>query len=90
MTCTFGMESCKQYYDTKYVRLPDLLIDLETARADGDYRKIMAKYANPLVLILNEWLLLKPIVLSDQWINRLNCQILHLLSHSIQIISLVT
>ena len=60
MACTFGMEACKQYYNTRYVRLPDLLIDLEMARADGTYRKVMAKYANPLVLILDEWFLLKP------------------------------
>ena len=38
MACAFGMEACKQYYNTK----------------------VMAKYANPLVLILDEWLLLKP------------------------------
>ena len=60
MACAFGMETCKQYYNTRYVRLPDLLIDLEMARTDGTYRKVMAKYANPLVLILDEWLLLKP------------------------------
>ena len=60
MACAFGMEACKQYYNTKYIRLPDLLIDLETARTDGNYKKVMAKYANPVVLILDEWLLLKP------------------------------
>lgn len=60
MACAFGMEACKKYYNTKYVRLPDLPIDLEIARADGNYRKAMSKYANPLVLILDEWLLLKP------------------------------
>jgi len=37
-----------------------MLIDLEMARTDGSYKKVMAKYANPLVLILDEWLLLKP------------------------------
>ena len=60
MACAFGMEACKQYYNTKYIRLPDLLIDLEVARTDGNYKKVMAKYANPVVLILDEWLLLKP------------------------------
>ena len=60
MACAFGMEACKQYFNTRYVRLPDLLIDLEMARSDGSYKKTMAKYANPLVLILDEWLLLKP------------------------------
>jgi DNA replication protein DnaC len=33
----FGMEACKYYYKTKYVRLPDLLLDLEIARNDGTY-----------------------------------------------------
>lgn len=60
MACAFGMEACKQYYTTKYVRLPDLLIDLEMARNEGTYKKVMAKYANPLLLIIDEWLLLKP------------------------------
>ncbi len=60
MACAFGMEACKHYYNTKYVRLPDLLIDLEIARSTNDYRKVLGKYANPLVLILDEWLLLKP------------------------------
>lgn len=60
MACAFGMKACKQYYTTKYVRLPDLLIDLEMARNEGTYKKVMAKYANLLLLIIDEWLLLKP------------------------------
>ena len=60
MACAFGMEACKRYYNTKYVRLPDLLIDLEMARGAGTYKKVMVKYANPVVLILDEWLLLRP------------------------------
>lgn len=35
MACAFGMEACKQYYKTKYVRLPDLLINLRMARDEG-------------------------------------------------------
>ena len=46
MACAFGMEACKQYFNTRYVRLPDLLIDLELARTDRTYKKVMAKYAN--------------------------------------------
>lgn len=60
MSCAFGMEACKQYYNTKYVRLPDLLIDLEMSRNEGTYKKVMSKYANPVLLIIDEWLLLKP------------------------------
>ena len=29
LACVFGMEACKQYYTVKYVRLPDLLLDLQ-------------------------------------------------------------
>ena len=60
MVCAFGMEACKRYFTIRYIQLPDLLIDLEIARSEGNYRKVLAKYINPLVLILDEWLLLKP------------------------------
>lgn len=60
MACAFGMEACKQHYTVKYVRLPDLLLDLEMARNEGTYRKVMKKYANPVLLVIDEWLLLKP------------------------------
>ena len=60
LACSFGMEACKQYLNTRYVRLPDLLIDLEMARGDGSYKKVMSKYTNPVLLIIDVWLLLKP------------------------------
>lgn len=66
MACAFGIEACKHYYSTKYVRLPDLLIDLKAARNNGSYRKIMSKYANPILLILDEWLLMKPTLEEQQ------------------------
>lgn len=60
MACAFGMEACKQYYKTKYVRLPDILIDLRMARDEGTYTKVMKQYANPILLIIDEWLLMVP------------------------------
>jgi DNA replication protein DnaC len=60
MACAFGMEACKQHFNTRFVRLPDLVIELEMSRNEGTYKKVMAKYANPLLLIIDEWLLLKP------------------------------
>lgn len=60
MANAFGMEACKHYYKTQYIRLPDLALDLEHARNEGIFKKVMAKYANPLLLIIDEWLLLKP------------------------------
>lgn len=60
LACAFGMEACRQRYKTKYIRLPDLLLELEMARNDGTYKKVQGKYANPALLIIDEWLLLKP------------------------------
>lgn len=59
MACAFGMEACKRYYTVKYVRLPDLLLDIQTARDDGTFKTVLKKYTNPLLLILDEWLLLR-------------------------------
>ena len=60
LACAFGMEACKQRYKTKYVRMPDLLMELDMARSDGNYKRALTKYANPVLLIIDEWLLLKP------------------------------
>jgi len=60
MACAIGMEACKQRFNTKYVRLPDLLLELELARTENNYKKVLTKYANPKLLILDEWLLMKP------------------------------
>lgn len=60
MACALGLEACKRRYTTKYVHLPDLLMELEEARNNGTYVKVQKKYANPLVLIIDEWLLMKP------------------------------
>ena len=59
MACAFGMEACKQYYTVRYVRLPDLLLDLEAAKDAGDYSRILSKYTKPTLLIVDEWLLMK-------------------------------
>ena len=57
MACAFGMEACKQRYKTQYVRLPDLLLELDMARSEGNYKKVLGKYARPVLLIIDEWLL---------------------------------
>jgi DNA replication protein DnaC len=57
LACTFGVEACKQYYTVKYLRLPDLLADINTARDLGTYKKLMNSYSKYKLLILDEWLL---------------------------------
>ncbi len=59
MACAFGMEACKQYFTVKYIRLPDLLLELESARAEGCFARVLSKYTKPVLLIIDEWLLLR-------------------------------
>ena len=51
--------TCKHYYTVKYVRLPDLLLDLQAARDAGTFTSVLKKYTKPVLLIIDEWLLLK-------------------------------
>lgn len=59
LACAFGMEACKHYYSVKYIRMPDLLIDLQASRKEGNFAEVLKKYTSPTLLILDEWLLLK-------------------------------
>lgn len=43
MACVLGMEACKQRFKTKYIRLPDLLLDLEITRTENNYRRPAAQ-----------------------------------------------
>ena len=38
-----------------------MFLELEMVRNDRTYKKVQAKYANLILLIIDEWLLLKPI-----------------------------
>ena len=60
LACALGSEACKQYFDVKYIRLPDLLVDLQIARAKNTFLKKISKLSKPKLLIIDEWLLLKP------------------------------
>ncbi len=58
-TTAFGVSACRQIYNVKYIRLPELLDELTLAKlaADGSYRKGIKKYTKVDLLILDEWLL---------------------------------
>ncbi len=52
-----GMSACRNFYQVRYVRLPDLLGELAIARVEGSYRKTIKAYKQVRLLILDEWLL---------------------------------
>lgn len=59
LSCALGMEACKNYYTTKYIRLPELLAELAVARGEGKFKDVIKQYQKYTLLILDEWLLVK-------------------------------
>lgn len=57
LACALGHNACQLGYKVRYIRLPDLLTELELARAEGTYKKTLKRYQNCELLILDEWLL---------------------------------
>ena len=57
LACALGMAAVRNFYTVKYIRLPELLTELAIARGNGTFRKVIAQYKKPSLLILDEWLL---------------------------------
>ena len=55
--CALGNAACRNLMSTKYIRLPELLTDLEIARGDGSYKRVLNQYKKYELLIFDEWLL---------------------------------
>ena len=55
LACAFAHKACLEGYSAKYHRLSTLLADLEIAKADGRYPKLVTAIAKTDVLILDDW-----------------------------------
>lgn len=61
LACAIGREACKQGIRTRYIRIPDLLMEREDALEEKQgMLKLLKKYSNYKLLILDEWLILIP------------------------------
>lgn len=61
LACALGREACKKGIRTRYIRLPDLLMEWEEAKAQQHgVPKLLKKYSNYTLLILDEWLIQTP------------------------------
>ena len=58
IACALGVEACNATMKVMYVRLPDLLAELDLAKVQRNYRKRMNQYIKCDLLILDEWLLI--------------------------------
>lgn len=58
LACALGRQACKNQIRTRYIRLPDLLMEYdESTLTDKGKKKILNKYTGYNLLILDEWLL---------------------------------
>ena len=57
IACAFGVNAVRNFYKTRYVRLPDLLFELALAKVEGNYHKMLKSLSGVQLLIIDEWLL---------------------------------
>jgi DNA replication protein DnaC len=55
LSCAFGNMACRLGYSVKYLRLPRLLTDLNIAKTDGSYDRILNQLKKCSLLILDDW-----------------------------------
>ena len=55
LACALSQKACRDGYTVQYLRLPRLLQDLNLARADGRYPKLMTGLAKTDLLVLDDW-----------------------------------
>ncbi|UCG07863.1 MAG: IS21-like element helper ATPase IstB, partial [Desulfobacterales bacterium] len=55
LACALAQKACRQDYSALYFRLPRLLHDLEIAKADGRYGKLLKSMAKTNLLVIDDW-----------------------------------
>ena len=57
IACALGNAACRKFKTVKYIRMPELLDDLNVAKGCGELKKIIRSYQKTELLILDEWLI---------------------------------
>ena len=55
LSCAFAQKACRDGYTALYKRAPRLFLELNLARADGTYGKLLQKLARVQLLIIDDW-----------------------------------
>lgn len=54
IACALGNAACRQGYSAKYFRIPELLLEIQHAKAENQYAKLMAQLQSTKLLILDD------------------------------------
>ena len=57
ISCALGNAACRRMKAVRYIRMPELLDELNIARSNGSLKKLMKAYKKVELLILDEWLI---------------------------------
>nr|WP_070042302.1 ATP-binding protein [Robinsoniella peoriensis] len=57
IACALGNAACRKFKKVRYVRLPELLDELNVAKGTGSFKKTVETYRKVDLLILDEWLI---------------------------------
>ena len=55
LACALAHKACQLDYSAIYLRLPRLLQDLEIAKGDGRYGKMLKSFAKTNLLVIDDW-----------------------------------
>jgi DNA replication protein DnaC len=59
IACALANSACRNGYSAHYLRLPRLLQELQIARGDGSYGKLLLRLSKYAILIIDDWGLAK-------------------------------
>ncbi len=57
LACALGHAACRKFRTVKYIRMPELLDELNVAKGCGTFKKTIKSYKKVDLLILDEWLI---------------------------------
>lgn len=57
ISCAIGNAACRKLKTVRYIRMPELLDDLNVAKACGTFKKAVKDFTKAELLIIDEWLL---------------------------------
>lgn len=57
IACALGISACRKFKTVRYIRMPELLTELNVAKGLGTFRKTIKSYQKPDLLIVDEWLI---------------------------------
>lgn len=57
IACALGNAACRRFKSVRYIRMPELLDELNIARGCGELQKVLNAYKKVDLLIVDEWLI---------------------------------